>query len=402
MEGWNLSLLHSTTPLFVLLVILLVWFVAIVVVHVWFPFWAKQPILHSYDFWRRIYLHRPLVLQTDAAALTRSQQKQMWFRPNEVHTWMMSDLPEPVLDAVLEALQGMGSTESMLWAVPKRVWVQCYAGGSAASFVSLFREPGSAFVDGVVASRCLRMRLWSIATPVYYIDPLSVRDGGKAQTVSCALFQTHEFRQRRVSASSRSEPIPVSVFRKQGAPIAGIVPVMEHRVIELLAPRFAEGMPRLQLPAPFRLRRTDGIASLYGLFETGVGTDWMLFPERGSMESRLDLTVYAILQKDAWAGFFVLRRTWEVDAETGGEAVELAASWHDPNLPVRQFQIAFLAALQDLSQTVSMNRLRIPYRGVNGEVVGGGAPEVGEWTEYWYVYNMISPGVAAVRALILV
>jgi hypothetical protein len=166
-------------------------------------------------------------------------------------------------------------------------------------------------------------------------------------------------------------------------------------------------LPRLQLPPPYRVRRQATSDSLYGLFDTVIqpAYDLFLVPERASFQNRLDLgelVLYTVLNKDTWAGFYVFRRTWLLDAETGYEAVELAAAWHDTNLPVGIFQLAFLAAVQDLSETVSMNRLIIPYRGLGSRVMGEGTPVVEEGVESWYLYNMISPGITADRAFVLV
>lgn len=434
--SWSLSSFSWSWPCFSwhtiiltsLVLLLCTWFIALLVVHIWFPFWAKQPILHTYDFWRRIYLARPLVLQTDAAALTQSQQRQMWFRPTEVQTWSLAEVPEPVLDTVLEALQGMGSTEMTLWAMPKRVWVGRMAGGSASSMLSLYTDRGgltggnvaaikAASVAGVLLSRPVSLWLYSIKTPVYYFDTLATRGGGNAQTISCALFQTHEFRQRRrqggaslwqggASLWQGKDPIPVSIFKKEGAPVAGLVPVLQNRVVHVPAPR----LPRLQLPVPYRVRHMADAAdiySLYGLFDTVLqpAYDLLMVPERASFQNRLDLgelVLYAVLNKDVWAGFYVFRRTWLLDAETGAEAVELAAAWHASNLPVGMFRLAFLAAVQDLSETVSLNRLIIPYRGLNARVMGEGTPIVEETVESWYLYNMISPGLTADRAFVFV
>jgi hypothetical protein len=366
----------------------------------------------------------------------------MWFRPKEVQTWSLAEAPEPVLDTVLEALQGMGSTESTLWAMPKRVWVGRMVGGSASSMLSLYTVQGgltggnvasvkaasvkAAAIKGVLISRPVSMQLFSIKTPVYYFDTLATRGTTDAQTVSCALFQTHEFRQRRQGGASlwqggaslwqggaslwQADPIPVSIFKKEGAPVAGLVPLLQNRVVHVPAPRFSAEMPRLQLPPPYRVRRLADAAatdSLYGLFDTVIqpAYDLLMVPERASFQSRLDLgelVLYTVLNKEAWAGFYVFRRTWLLDAETGYEAVELAAAWHHTNLPVGIFQLAFLAAVQDLSASVSMNRLIIPYRGMGSSVMGGGTPVVEEGVESWYLYNMISPGVAVERAFVIV
>jgi hypothetical protein len=263
------------------------------------------------------------------------------------------------------------------------------------------------------------MQLFSIKTPVYYFDTLATRGTTDAQTVSCALFQTHEFRQRRQGGASlwqggaslwQGDPIPVSIFKKEGAPVAGLVPLLQNRVVHVPAPRFSAEMPRLQLPVPYRVRRLADAAatdSLYGLFDTVIqpAYDLLMVPERASFQSRLDLgelVLYTVLNKEAWSGFYVFRRTWLLDAETGYEAVELAAAWHHTNLPVGIFQLAFLAAVQDLSTTVSMNRLIIPYRGLCSSVMGEGTPVVEEGVESWYLYNMISPGITMDRAFVLV
>jgi hypothetical protein len=320
-------------------------------------------------------------------------------------------------------------------------------GGSALSMLSLYTVQGgltggnvaaakaAAAIKGVLLSRPVSMQLFSIKTPVYYFDTLATRGTSDAQTVSCALFQTHEFRQRRQGGASLwqskaslwqskaslwqskaslwqggADPIPVSIFKKEGAPVAGLVPLLQNRVVHVPAPRFSAEMPRLQLPPPYRVRRLADAAatdSLYGLFDTVLqpAYDLLMVPERASFQSRLDLgelVLYTVLNKGAWAGFYVFRRTWLLDAETGYEAVELAAAWHHTNLPVGIFQLAFLAAVQDLSATVSMNRLIIPYRGLGSRVMGEGTPVVEEGVELWYLYNMISPGVAVDRAFVLV
>jgi len=380
--------------------LLLFFLVGVICVHLWYPFWAKQPVLHTYDIWRRLWLHRPLVLQTDAAALTQTQQRQMWYRPKEVETWSFVEAPDEVRHRTMTFLQGHAlEGEDWLWTVPQEVWEQVYVGASMPSYLSMYQKEGMR-CGGVLTSRPVKMRLWGVDTPVYYVDMLVTSEQGQA--TSCALFQTHEFRQRRLA-----KKVVVSLFRKEGEPVVGIVPLLSHFVVEVAFPRFAEGMSSLTVPVPYRVKSMQDTYPLYGLFETVFQEGWLVVPERTQMEAWLRSRhwfLYVLLEKERWVGFFLLKRLHVTEAETGYESLELVASWCHKVVKRGVWLKAWLVVLQEMQNRPGMprwGRLRIPYRGMNEGLVGEGTPRVGGGWEHWYLYNMMSPGVGAEKAMVV-
>lgn len=389
---------YNTLFLFILCFFVMALLIWVVCVHLWYPFWAKQPVLHSYDIWRRLFLHRPLVLQPDAAALTQSQQRQMWYRPKDVETWSFVEVPDTVRQRVILFLQGHAlESEDWLWTMPQEVWENVYVGSSLPCFLSVHQE------DGVLTSRPVKMRLWGMESPVYYVDMLVSKVSDKQVATSCALFQTHEFRQRR----HKNNKVHVSLFRKEGEPIAGIVPLLSHFVAEIPFPRFAEGMSSLTVPVPYRMKTMQNTNLLYGLFETVFQDGWLVVPERTQMDSWLQIRhwfLYVLLDKEKWVGLFLLKRLHITDSETGHESLELMASWCQKGIPKELWMKAWLIVLQEMQNRPGMprwGRLRIPYRGMNEGLVGEGTPRVGGGWEHWYLYNMMSPCVGAGKAMVV-
>lgn len=376
-----ISLLPSYQTVFVSIILIL--FICIIVfvliIHIWFPFWAKQPMLHSYDFIRRLTLVRPLVIQPDSDSLKKSILKNYWFRPLVIKTQLVADVSDTVKQQIVYSLQGNYSKDEVLWSMPYAEWCQRYTGSS---YVSMYSNN-----NGFMLSRPYHMVLWNMSTPVYYLDEIVVTDSNT--DMRQALFQTHVFRQRVRSKT------PVSIFRTMGQPLAGLTPLTQIKVVETMVQTYKTPM---QLPIPYLLRYIEDYDTIQEMV-TG-GHDWILIPPKELFHG---FKVMGIYKADECLALYIWWRSWCLDAETGMDRLELAGSYYVPNLPVGIFQMGFQIGIQDISKTVPINRLCIPYRGMNERVMGDGElPILGETMEYWYLHNMMSPMVSSDRCFLII
>jgi len=375
----------QTAIVSIILILFLSIIVFVLVIHIWFPFWAKQPMVHSYDFIRRLTLVRPLVIQPETDSLKKSILRQYWFRPLVIQTQLFADVSDTVKRKIVYSLQGIYSTEDVLWSMPEDIWYKRYAGSSYLSMYS--NGKNDVMNNGFMISRPFDMVLWNMATPVYCLDQIAMPEPNT--DIRQALFQTHVFRQR-----DRSK-IPVSFFRTVGQPIWGLVPVMQTKVIETMVPTYKT---ILQLPIPYVLRHIDDYEMIRAMVS---GThDWILIQPKELFNG---FEVMGIYKGETCMALYIWQRSWLLDAETGMDRLELVGSYYHTNLPVGIFKTGFLMGIQYISKKNPINRLCIPYRGENDSVLGDVEfPVLEETMEYWYLHNMMSPPVSPERCFLIV
>lgn len=200
-----------------------------------YPFWNRLPIFHSYDFWRYWISSPCLILEEKQLSHKPNKQLAKYYNPT-IQTKRFLDLEEGEKRAVLTLIKTYYlTTETSFLTMEPRDFSTIITGQTMSSIVSLFYESGDTTGD---ITACLTSHSYIIfinsfqrkqKETVYYLDYLSVKSPLISQNNKTHLNQkriltqqciyTHLFNQTQISPT-----VLINIFKKEGTPIAGIVP----------------------------------------------------------------------------------------------------------------------------------------------------------------------------------
>jgi len=295
-----------------------------------YPFWNTQPVLHTYNMFRRIFTRSSHVIQ-------KYPYKTRWHDTNRaIQTLDVTRMTDDDKRAVAEFLQTHYlTTDRLLFTITAPMIGLYLEGPNAPSFVSIHRELDG-HITGITTSRLLHIHAarttLDSSLSVYYSDLFCVhRESEPKRHIAETLFQTHEYNVRIHQPS-----IPVSLFKKEGDLCDGVVPLLEYTTSSF----YLRNLALRPLPPHFQMARVakqngDLLHDFYHMFSTSSGSDPGLFevcllPEVGHFRSLLVApnTMYMFCLKAGGHiyGIYVFRNAQTHYEDIEGDTLELVAS----------------------------------------------------------------------------
>ena len=299
-----------------------------------FPFWNNQPVVHTYDWYRRWMARTPYVI-------LKFPLKHKWCCSGKhVQTLDYSRISGVEKQKIAEFLQSHYLPSDRLLSTTTAKTLDVYmTGHNAPAFVSAYTEDGGT-ITGIATSRLAHV--WFRRDPpsgaepersldVYYMDMCIHREQPASRRIAETLFQSHEYNQR-----IRNPAIAVGLFRKQGALCEGVVPLVEYtthtfylRPMETTRPLGLE-----PLPAPFRLVRVakengDLLHDIYKILTESSVFGGCILPDLGNFRGMLvakEWYLYCLQKGDHVYGVYVFRNAHTHYEDIEGDTLELAAS----------------------------------------------------------------------------
>ena len=371
-----LSTIHPNYYVGVLLFACVGWFLYI---KIRYPFWNTQPVVHTYDVWRRRFTLNAHIIQKLPYKL------QFYDREKQITTFDYSRVETPDKSQIAVFLQSNYiPSDRLLSTISVPVLDVYLTGHEYPSFVSVHREGsltvGSLTVGsltagsltGVIASRLINLYIglaptfsyeYPITTlrrldgrltskpgnfrsvgaplPAYFIDFMCVgrqvsgrQVSGRqvsGRQVSERLFHTHEYNRR-----IRTPDVPVSFFRKEGALCEGVVPWISYTTYTFLIPP-SVGRSRVpSLPPRFVVSRiekkhTGWVRDIYALLESRQLFSVAVLPALGNvlalLESR-EWEGYCLRKGEQLYGVYFFRNAHVHYEDVDGDTLELMAAVH--------------------------------------------------------------------------
>ena len=372
-------------------------FVAAIAIVVMYPFWSREPVFHSYDFWRYLY-SEPYIIQPQNK---KSPYKNPWNAGDKILTEAWSAASSVRKAAWYDFTQVQMSVGGLLWAMPMAVVDDALSGQAA--YLSLHYGAGpredERRLEGALVSRAASIRLYGgQPAPIHFLDWLCTTSAATKKT-SYELMHTHT----RAVYSQGSAPV-ASIFCKEGdsVSLAGVVALLQCRVVVMSAPRNAA--PRL--PAPFVLREQndslEAIDAVYSILRAAPLYDLVLLLDRAQLQKNLRNRYFflsTVAVEGAVVAFYLGRRRFLVDEDTGGESIEVMGSWYNRSVMSRaRFLLGFLASLHGW-RGPNVTTVALPVLGDNADLQGAA---LNEGRKAWYLHNMCARPVSPERAFVCV
>lgn len=216
------------------------WLLFYIYICIKYPFWAHQPVCHIYDLFRRTFFSKPYIIQSKKPIKTKYVDLE------NITTKPFLELASDELDIIIEYIQcHYLSSENSILMLSKNLLSYMMCAHLEPAYISVLYENSFKMVLnentsetnvtkivpekrplGVMCSYPLHFYFVhdedSAFQSISYWDYICIhRDNIEKKNVH-KLLQTHDFIQR-----SKSN-LRVSLFRKEGDPSAGIVPLIEY------------------------------------------------------------------------------------------------------------------------------------------------------------------------------
>lgn len=387
--------------------------VIMIYIKIQYPFWSSQPIYHTYDFIRWMYLAicwtriSPYIIQSKIV-------KTRFLSLDNVVTIPFSDLSDVQESEFIDLLQCHSfSNESVLNILDKTSIQNILVG---LSYVSFFHEDQLSLdlsnnvivtkknTIGCMSSRPIQCIVSGIKTPAYFWDHICVnrsheKDGKiPRKNIAYKMIQTHEYRQRLMQQN-----VGASVFKKEGSVCKGVVPLVKFQILTFELHKVSK--PPLPLDMTVVAINTDDVYDMiYGFTHSNMFT-LCLFPEIGSLIELIKtqlLQVYALKHKDRILAVYFLKDTqivYEFNEGTNanaGKLLECLASVDFDNSPL--FFAGFLGALYNIleigGKKGTFRTIRFPNLGHNNKIIEKWRwkySPISEIPAAYYIYNMVVP-----------
>ena len=216
---------YSHDSIFVILIVFIILLVAYI--YIKYPFWCRQPVFHTYDYWRYLYKN-PFIVYKHGPIKT----KHCDF--TNIKTYKYSDISESQKDILVNLLQCYYiPSERVLMVITKNVVDLYFNGHNEPSFVSYYqeipkiKEEEKQPIIGVITSRPFNIFYIHndtyVFTNAYYIDNICVHRNFKTKNLGRNLLQTHEYNQRLLNPK-----IQISFIKSEVELYDGVIPLVQY------------------------------------------------------------------------------------------------------------------------------------------------------------------------------
>ena len=403
------EILSTIHPNYYVVAFCFVWVVLFVYIKIRYPFWNTQPVVHTYDYWRRWGTREGHIIHK------LPYKSQFYDKESKVSTIDYSRVSTPEKQQIAVFLQSHYiPTDRLLSTLSVAVLDTYMSGHNAPSFVSVHREMdghviggrhghitngGHGHITGTILSRLIHL-YFSEASPThieaYFTEYMCIHRESGGGRVAERLFQTHEYNRR-----IRNPLIPVSLFRKEGALCEGVVPFIPYMVYTY----YMRNLDITPLPSSFTISRvvkhnTDLVHDIYQtLINPGKLSMFSvcILPDIGNMLALLEkreLFLFCLKKGEHLYAIYIFRNAQIHYEELDGETLEFVASIQNTDNP-RIFMSGFAHSLRDI---LKENRR---YKMIRMSSIGHNQLILSKWREYHhsvletpgalYLYNYVSP-----------
>ena len=438
------EILSSVHPNYYAIALMFVCVGIFVYIKIRYPFWNTQPVVHTYDWYRRWIQSTPGILQKYPF------KTRFYDTTKQIQTIDFSHIPKPIHDEskqlkqICEFIQSNYiPSDRLLSTITEKVLSLYLSGQNAPSYISLSFEDKSSPVNpsspsfvphsglvaihreldqtitGVCTSRLLNLYMYevepmsaggSLETPplihlkTYYLDYMTVRRETETR-VAERLFHTHEYNIRIANPT-----IAVSMFQKDGEPCEGVVPFFQYNTQTF----YMRNIQVDPLPPDFIISRVakenvDMLHDIYHILttpETGTKKMWSmcLLPDIGHVRELLvnrQMYLFCLKKGGHLYGAYFFKDMNIHYEDLDGKTLGLVASIQNTDsLPL--FMSGFMMSLREiLKETAQYKMLMIRDIGHNEFILG-------KWREYHhtildtpngvYLYNYCLPNMPVLRS----
>jgi hypothetical protein len=403
--------LFSKYGLVIIILIVAILVVMIAVVYIKYPFWARQPVLHTYDFARRFLCSSPFIVLKE-----RPMKTKYYDANNMTRTVAYNDMSDRDKEAVVALLQGhYVESDGIFVDITQEYLDSEMSSVSSPKFITMYY--GNMFIVdttpivGCISSKAVELFFPGtytnevISTPAYLLDNICIHSDNKKSNpdIGKIMLQTHEFRQFMLNDNN----IKISLFKKEINLCNGVIPLVTYNTFTFHIP-YSQKVLRME-SSSFRLPKkavvvrtlTDNKDVVMELVEAVTSLkNGLVFSASMDMGNLLSLIVsknifvFALKKKGKILGVYCFRDMHMQYEDFGGSSISLVASFCN----TESGEVFFSGFIHALKELLTFNR---KYKVVSIDSIGSNCVILSYWTRFrnyifstpaaYYLYNFIYP-----------
>ena len=369
-----------------------------------FPFWNIQPVYHSYDFWRRLYMYPFIIHPTFRITHT-----------NKFHDLQNVEII-PFVDATNENKQTfINLLQCYLLPSENSIFVfnsenlETYFGGHMfSSFISFYKEEYNKTDIACISSRSGELFVKNfnencLPIPIYYIDFLCIKRDLDYKKISRILLQTHIYKQQilqhieNIQNKCSQKIIMISIFRREKELLNGIIPLIEFKtsfykisdfnhfpfilpehvlLINIIVTNldiFIDFLEECKNAKRFSVFLRTDISNLIGLIKSGI------------------LYVYCLKYFDTIYGVYIFRDT-RSNYDDFGSILQLVVSINNCSSQ-ELFINGFFQSMNDIMKKIPVYKIVMIDEISDNDIIlrTCGFQSQSEYLSAYYLYNMVVP-----------
>lgn len=387
-----------------------------------FPFWNIQPVYHSYDFWRRLYMY-PFIIQPTF----RIKNTNKFHDLQHVEIIPFVDATNDNKQTFINLLQCfLLPSENSIFVFNYENLETYFGGHMFSSFISFYKEQYNNTDIACISSRSGELFIKNfneynenslhMSIPIYYIDFLCIKRDLDYKKISRILLQTHIYKQQilqhieNIQNKCSQKIIMISIFRREKELLSGIIPLIQFKTLFYKISDFNQ----FTIPFPFPLPLPEHVL-LINITATNLDIFIDFLEEcknsnRFSVFLRTDISnligliksgilyVYCLKYFDTVYGVYIFRDT-RSNYDDFGSILQLVGSinncssqdlfingfFHSMNEIVKKIPVYQIIMIDEISDNSIILR-------TCGQIYGRIYKNI--INEYWsayYLYNMIVP-----------
>jgi hypothetical protein len=361
-------------------------------IYIRYPFWCRQPVFHTFDFWRFFY-RTPFVCLSFPI-----KTKYCDFR--KIQTYNYQEITDQQKSLLVDFIQCYYiSNESILMTIQPSQIDTYFNGLIEPSYISFYQENQQTL--GLITSRPFQLIHSYPQTSnriIYYMDFLTVhRNHATKKDIARCLIQTHEYNQRIYNPS-----VQISLLKSQVEPFVGVVPVVQYQTYIYILPKKIRPLPLPPHVSVVQITKQNQsiLLDIFDNTNTNMTTlfDIAIFPDSSGFISMLQskyYIVYCIRQKNIILGVYFFKQTY-MQYESSNENqknIQFVASICNTTLIRDVFYAGFIYSIRNLQKEYSMGILTVEQLAHNPFLMEywTAIPSQRSYTSYYYFYNYVFP-----------
>lgn len=313
-----------------------------------YPFWSSQPVLHTYDWWRRYLCKTPYIIQSSPMKLNK------YYSDENVKTISYPKLSSKSLKKIRDFLQAHYiPSDAFLYTITRKHINTIMNGHNRKCYVSTYlfqTSPESDFqIGGCAFSKPIDIQFRlnngeEVKESANMIDYLCVHRDKKSEKIIRPLFQTHEKNVRIDSG------IPISIFKKEVDICEGVIPLVQYNTYTFHIMR----RPIEKLPAAVScsVMSINNIAEFIELVKPMY--DFTALSNIGNIIGFIEKQewwIYCMKQEENILGMYIFKNAHLTSDHGNGRTIELVSSICN----IQNSQLFYLGFLHSFKEVLRIN-----------------------------------------------